>query len=522
MNNSNAITYLLLMKVKGFFRNLIRKPVSLILTLIGMCIVIFSVYQSLTNPNSNVLAIASDASIMHIVVGATVLFLLLVFFFNSKSALVYSNDASYIFSGPFSRKQIYTYISLLSVQQSIGMGLGYLIYILIFFASSLKSPLQYIGLLLSVFLHYLVTVSIFNYYYIKNASKEELSKISKFPVLVIIASILLISAFLIYPNFNMDGIKNVINHPHFKFVPYIGSVGWISNSFLLGDISAIIPIIVIILLIIVFTTLMFRNEGYFFEKAILDAETITAIQKEVQKNQNSFSMFTDDKLEKVSKRKGLVDFWPGAWAITSKQFNTLIKTRRILPFSTLMYVAIYVVMGLFIQELEFLKIMFVFSLLLSGDKELLLAELKKPFIYLIPDNNFKKALSLMVVPALRQLFLAFVLVVVCLLFGDTIVDALLFGVLYFSIYFVIQAVDYIVILLFKQKLNIFLASVVNLLAYLVALIPTIALAFLLLFNDPFLINTTMLICALFNFVWFFVLVFLFRNLLKGNDFSSYQ
>ena len=180
MPNNNALGYLVFTKLKGKIRYLFRKPIRAILSVLGIIILGFLMFNVLTRDAMPLEGEAIRYYFMLILALFPAL-LIFIFVFNKKTALLYLNDANFLFTGPFNDKQIKFYIFMLSIEQMVTIGLMFVLYIIVFLNYLVFTPaLVYQGLLITLVSVY-VTLMYTNYYYIYDASNEinSLRKINK-------------------------------------------------------------------------------------------------------------------------------------------------------------------------------------------------------------------------------------------------------------------------------------------------------------------------------------------------------
>lgn len=517
MNNSNAIDFLLVTRLKGFFRNLLRNKISLLITILVIIATGFGFINSLNNPAA--VNFQLDVAVLNVIGGAMLYLILIVMVFNKRNALVYGNDANYIFAGPFQRKQIYTYITILSYAQSIFIALGFVFYVLIFFSSSIKGLPHILGLILSTLLHFNVITFYFNYEYMREASKDEPKHINRAWIGLISFIMVGMVIFLLYPEFSFTKLMSLPNEPLFKFIPFVGTFSWIGNMFVINDLSGWFIILFLVLVSLIILVLTYRFDGNFIEKAISDAEFLSSRMKEAKEGKEINNLDVD--VDKIKNRKIKSRFLSGGLAILSKQYLILKKTRRLIPVMMLIYLAAYGVAAFLMQDVEFFMIMIVFSLFLGNDNTLLMDELKKPYIYLIPDNELKKLLSTILIPFIRVAILQLFNLVILIVLGRSWIEAILFYFFVLSCYLVILMVDCVSIKIMRGSKNAVLQAYLKMFLYLISFVPTT----LLVLGFMFLTKTTQteplfLVATGFNILYAFIGLWFAQSILKGNNLYS--
>ena len=515
MNNTGAIWYLILTRIKGSIRNAFRKPFSIIFTLILTSLTIFGLYRSLKSGSPIKDTFLMDRLYLNLIAGGLLYLAYSLFFVSKSSALVYENDALFLFSGPFTQRQTYLYLIINTLQGSVALGLGFVIYLIIFFAESVAGPVHMLGLFLSMGLHFTLIIMIFNYQYVQNAIKEDVRKMSKWPI-IIVGLVMLVMFLMIWDyQFSLESLQQVTHHPMFKMIPFIGTFGWVANAFVLGDSSVIIILLILIGLIGLTTFLMLRTKGNFIEKALQDAEYASAITRQVK--QGKQIDMTD--VDKLKKRNVQASFFEGAFSLLSKQILVLRKTRKFIPFGILLFGAIYGVVALLAQDILLFKMLIVFSIIFGSDvTSFLQDELEKPYIYLIPDTELKKLISTLVVPFIRVSLVQIIYFFILVFLGDPVLDALVFIFYTLSAFIMIMVFNVMMLNLFRGKTNFILQSYINIFMTILSFVPALGLGALLFFlMDVTDFSSILLGASVLNLLLSFILLNTSKSILKGNN-----
>ena len=132
VNNMKTLFYLWYLKTKGTIRNLMKKPSSAIFTVFVVLLYGFIFVSLFMFKDKNPMIITTG---LHTSILILIAFLALMLFstlMSSKKALFYGEDAYFLFSGPFTRKQIMAYLTFQTVIQAIMLGF----FAMIFFAGT--------------------------------------------------------------------------------------------------------------------------------------------------------------------------------------------------------------------------------------------------------------------------------------------------------------------------------------------------------------------------------------------------
>lgn len=122
VNNMKTLFYLWYLKTKGTIRNLMKKPSSAIFTVFVVLLYGFIFVSLFMFKDKNPMIITTG---LHTSILILIAFLALMLFstlMSSKKALFYGEDAYFLFSGPFTRKQIMAYLTFQTVIQALCLG----------------------------------------------------------------------------------------------------------------------------------------------------------------------------------------------------------------------------------------------------------------------------------------------------------------------------------------------------------------------------------------------------------------
>lgn len=479
MPNNNALGYLVFTKLKGKIRYLFRKPIRAILSVLGIIILGFLMFNILTRDAMPLEGEAIRYYFMLILALFPAL-LIFIFVFNKKTALLYLNDANFLFTGPFNDKQIKFYIFMLSIEQMVTIGLMFVLYIIVFLNYLVFTPaLVYQGLLITLVSVY-VTLMYTNYYYIYDASNE-INSLRKKWLPILMAVVVIVVALIAninqgdYALFSM--LDRTVLHPLFEFVPFLGWGVAIQNGhYLVGFLPPLI-------LAFLHTWLFFRYQGDYYEKAMEDANMLSLLQKKAGKMGNSQEAIDSNKdAKKLTKLKHF-NFLPGGWALLSRQILQLIKTKQLLEVGQITMLAIYTIIAIGSQDATFYQVMLLVSVVFVTNTESLENELKRHYIYLIPDHNFKKLMAAQAITFIRTFMYSLVsFVILIIFFKEPVVAALMFALNLCVITLLYQAIQTLVLRFLGLTKNMILSMFLKITIYFVVMIPNgLVISFLVLF-----------------------------------------
>lgn len=512
MNNTKALTYLSYLKIKGVVRNLFRKPIRAIFSILGIVLIfVLMINISLRD------AIEIDSGISQYgfmaIVSAMPILMLFLLIFNKKTALLYLNDANFLFVGPFSDKQIKLYIIWQSIQQMIALGFMFVLYLAIFFNYLIiDASILYLGIVITSLSIYAI-IMYTDYYYVSNASREYPSKVKYWLPFLILAMIIFVA---IASNLNQSDmsiikiIERLLEHPMFSYIPFLGWAYALQNgNYWLGVLCPVV-------LGLVYTYLFFQHKGDYYEKAIDDALYVTSQRQKINKaggNQEALDSMMEVK--KVTKTKNF-KFLGGGWALLSRQILHLIKTRKLLDLQQLFMLGIYTAIAMFSGEAELYQLMLMISVLFITNTDVLESELSRHYIYLVPDHNFKKllaSLSIMIIRVLTYSLIAFLFLV--FFFKLPLMSSILFSLNLVAVSLMYQASLVLVLRILGLQKNKILQMFIQLIVFLIVLVPSGLIVFLLLFIVELNLDQVSIVTMILNIISTFLLLYASKGVVDG-------
>ena len=125
-----ALTYLFFTRIKGTVRNIFSNAVSGVITFLSILFVVFLTFMifMMKDEIGGTVSVTDIHALIMMYLGA-MFFFSSILFLQKRTALVYKVDATYIFSGPFSRKTILNYLLVENVKGSILYALFVVFYL---------------------------------------------------------------------------------------------------------------------------------------------------------------------------------------------------------------------------------------------------------------------------------------------------------------------------------------------------------------------------------------------------------
>ena len=221
VNSMKSLVLLYLLKLKGQIRNVYSKPGSAILTTLLLLIYIGGFVMILLHPDMamSMVNIANIQMAIMIAIGFNALMVGSVLM-QKRSALFFENDSFYMFTGPFKRSQIMSFLMSGSILSSCMFG-AISVLMLVFFGGGVGFTIPF--LLLTFVLLSLVTfffVVMKDYIYLLAMQNEKLKNVGRLIVamfVIIILAVFMIEAFQYDFHMKESGfafLQSVLFHPH--------------------------------------------------------------------------------------------------------------------------------------------------------------------------------------------------------------------------------------------------------------------------------------------------------------------
>lgn len=522
VNNMKTLFYLWYLKTKGTIRNLMKKPSSAIFTVFVVLLYGFIFVSLFMFKDKNPMIITTG---LHTSILILIAFLALMLFstlMSSKKALFYGEDAYFLFSGPFTRKQIMAYLTFQTVIQAIMLGF----FAMIFFAGTGGAGGSFDGIfILLMFVGTILTIMTFliltDYIYILSIGDRKYKVLSKLIPAIFIISIFIILGLTYIQTGQLKSIMvDFIQSPLFYYVPIFGWLKLTLVSYVAKDMIMCLLGIGLLLLGLIIVYIVFINyKGDFYEQALADS-------LDLSKRMKSFKAGNQDAMRNTKVKTNVSGkFKQGAYAILSKNILLMKKANRLLTISDIMSMGLYIVITIF-SDLGYgffiyMLVIYIFSSLQQSE---LYNELQNYHIYLIPDKPFKKLIAVMI-PTFIKVSLM------------TIISIIIVGIYYqagFSMImmYIINMLGYICVFMSSSVLSIrFLKSrsskifenIMRMLLMIVCSIPSIAMTVYIVMTGN--VNTTTLMIMsysslIMNFVISVIIIYFCQDMMNGRELKS--
>lgn len=514
-----SLLYLWRLKLKAqiryYFRKLSSALLSLFLILIygGIFALLFircdNVQMTLTQELSNVILITIGFLAM----------MLMTTLLSSKKALFYGEDAYFLFSGPFSRKQILSYLSFQTVTQSLMLEF-FVLYL--FSAFSLDITINWMFIVIMMVSIFIIIVSFLiltDYFYLLSVGDKRYKKIPYvlFGVFMILLFGIILLAVL-KNGFNKYAFIEFINSSMFYIIPFFGWLKLILISYLQHKyFYTMLGFALLIIGAVISYMLLISYKGDFYEQALNDSIEMSRILKDARKGKTA--------VKAKVKKDVQGTFKDGAYAVMSKNILLMKKTKQWITQSDIIVLVIYIAMTL-LTDLGFgffvyMMIMYVFSSLQQSD---LYTELNNYRIYLIPDKPLKKMISVILPTFLKTSIITLLcLSLVGIFYHIQIIDLIHYCLMLLGYICILISATVLSIRLLKSRSSALSENLFRMILMLICSIPSIVLTVVFFMNGSsnqwivFMISYSSLIM---NFIISFVILYLCRNMMNGRELKS--
>lgn len=517
-----ALCLLWFMKTKASLRNLFKKPSSAIFTIFVVLLYGFIFYAFFFLPKDNTLMLVNFE--LHSSILIFIGFLALMLFstmLSSKKALFSGEDAYFLFSGPFHKKQIMTFLSFQTFLQSILLAF----FALIFFIGmnmQIKVDLGFIMLALVGSVITIMTFLIFiDYSYVLSIGDQKYKKMN-----YVIAGIfvLILAVILILTYIQTGRIQTImidfIESPLFYYVPVFGWLKLTLISYVESKmILTVLGLLLLMICLIVIYLLFISYKGDFYEQALEDS-------LELSKRLKEFKAGNQDALRNVKVKKiNVKRFYNGAFAVLSKNLLIMKKKGSLVSWNDLLSIGIYLIITIFSNMgfgfFIYMMVIWLFMMMQTSD---LTAELKNYQIYLIPDQPYKKLIAVMI-PTFMKVSVIGVLsfVIVGIYYHESILNILMYLLNMFGYIFVFMSASVLTIRILKSRSTRVFENMMRMLIMLVSALPSVLLTVILVMTNS-LTPTTLTIISIaslaMNFILSFIILWACQGMMNGRELKS--
>lgn len=517
-----ALCLLWFMKTKASLRNLFKKPSSAIFTILIVLLYGFIFYSFFFLPKDNTLMLVNFE--LHSSILIFIGFLALMLFstmLTSKKALFHGEDAYFLFSGPFHKKQIMTFLSFQTFLQSIFVAFFALIFFIGLNMQMTVNPgfiiLTLIGSILTV-MTFLVFI---DYSYVLSIGDQKYKKMNYViaGIFVLILAVILILTYLQTGRIQTIMI-DFIESPLFYYVPVFGWLKLTLISYVESKmILTVLGLLLLMICLIVIYLLFISYKGDFYEQALEDS-------LELSKRLKEFKAGNQDALRNVKVKKiNVKRFYDGAFAVLSKNVLLMKKKGSLISWNDLVFIGVYLIITIFSDMgfgfFVYMMVIWLFMMMQTSD---LTSELKNYQIYLIPDHPFKKLIAVMI-PTFMKVSIIGVLsfLIVGIYYHESILNIFMYILNMFGYIFVFMSASVLTIRILKSRSTRIFENMMRMLMMLVSALPSVILTVILVITNT-LTPTTLTIISIaslaMNFILSFIILWACQGMMNGRELKS--
>lgn len=517
-----ALCLLWFMKTKASLRNLFKKPSSAIFTILIVLLYGFIFYSFFFLPKDNTLMLVNFE--LHSSILIFIGFLALMLFstmLTSKKALFHGEDAYFLFSGPFHKKQIMTFLSFQTFLQSIFVAFFALIFFIGLNMQMTVNPgfiiLTLIGSILTV-MTFLVFI---DYSYVLSIGDQKYKKLNYMiaGIFVLILAVVLILTYLQTGRIQTIMI-DFIESPLFYYVPVFGWLKLVLISYVESNVLlTVLGLLLLLGCLIVIYLLFIFYKGDFYEQALEDS-------LELSKRLKEFKAGNQDALRNVKVKKIHVKrFYDGAFAVLSKNVLLMKKKGSLISWNDLVSIGVYLIITIFSDMgfgfFVYMMVIWLFMMMQTSD---LTSELKNYQIYLIPDHPFKKLIAVMI-PTFMKVSIIGVLsfLIVGIYYHESILNIFMYILNMFGYIFVFMSASVLTIRILKSRSTRIFENMMRMLMMLVSALPSVILTVILVITNT-LTPTTLTIISIaslaMNFILSFIILWACQGMMNGRELKS--
>lgn len=513
----SSLRKLIYLNYKAMIRNLFSKFSTGLFTVLLIAFYAFLLIVSIQSAKG--MSLSSDLNSTIMLLLGMLAFLVLSSLFTKKKVILKEADANMLFSGPYTRKSVMSFIVINTTLQSLMVALYPLYFLLCF---SLGAGLSLGFILIAYLFSFLITYffllfsDFIHLYEIKDKKYLWLGKGITLLAILIVGALFMVS--LSRNNFVLaSGFNAFLQATEFYFIPFFGWVKYGLISFVNGDL--LIALVMLFLLvfscaIVIYFFINYRDD--FYEAAIKDAEDFTVRYAAAKKGKISVD-FNEKQLEKSKS-----SFKQGAWAIFSKNFILLRRSKNLISKQGIIMLVIFFAYALFLDLGETYYIsMSLFALFMTCNDVSIEDELKNYQIYLIPDGQVKKAFACIGSQSIKSM----VFILINTLFYAFGFQASLFSIVIFffnqiALGLMMSVSMMLSFKIMKSRNNQFISQMLKMLTIIILLIPSLFIMGVSIVVWGMNLITMMVIPVLANVLVSLLILIWTANIFSGTDLLS--
>ena len=512
-----ALIYLLLRRYINSLRRAFLRPLSAVLTVLALVVLLGSISAAFLFPHPGIGA-SLEAVVACIMLGMGLLILNAVLG-SSQNGIFTLQDANLIFQAPVPRGYVLMYAILDVIPASLLTALFFTFYFP-FLVGDRLTLFAYLLVLLFAGMMIAFVYLVFYYIYIMDIGHPGLRRRIKHILWVL----MLLEAFsflmvLYTKDFNLSrAAETSFASPFYKAIPVFGWVQWgVVSAFEGRFLSGCLPAGLLLLGInVLLAVAMLRTDVDFYEKALSDSYKIKEILDGVKS-----SSYDARSTVKVKKQPVRANFKPGAAALLSRQLLEMKKTSTLFVFRDFISGGVYIVMAKFMNlGFNFTFFMLLFMSLTIAGSDSWNKDFKKPYVYLIPESSYRKALYSVLPGLVRTIIIGSVVVAVSgVLFSVPVLELAAYILINASFSLVFVMSEILSYKVMKGRKSPIVLSFLRMLFVTATAVPAaviLAILYLLWPNSvSVLIIAPILLCV--NLLMFFAMAGMSRNLFEQSE-----
>lgn len=525
-----GLSYLFFTKIKAMIRNIFSSPLSGIFTFLGLVVFGLTFFiLIIVQEDLSAMGLGINIQSMHMMV---TVYIGMIFFFmgimvlQKHTSLMFKADAFYLLSGPFKQNTILRYINIENIKGTVLYGV-FATWYLACLGSTVAglTPLFLLLIFIQTLVMLYVIISLISYFYLLEITSPSVKKIKigSFLAVILFVGALFAKSYLASPNDILHAVQVFLADPLFYFIPLFGFAKFGLIGYLEGNILAyIVSLLLNTITAIVLAYLIEHVKGDFSETMFADAQWVDDVRKLAKQGRSRRDY--EGKLYEVKDLK----MHSGARAIASKLMLELRKTRSFIRVQEAGLMLFYLAIAYFIgMDFTFFQYYILIILMASASNDYIITELKKPYIYLIPDSAGKKMMYLLQPLAMKMILIVF-FGITCgfIVFRPSVMNYLsaLLSISSYGIMFTAGSIWSI--RLMKSGNNGMAEHFIKMLIIMVACIPaivatiTVVVYFWGSVNNELLMGIISAVSVVCNMLTGLVLIFAARNILNGAEVMS--
>lgn len=517
-----SLIKLSLLKMRGQVRALFSKPTSAIATIFMVLLYGAIIVGNFMNSSSeDVIGMSIDIHIGVLVSLGMSALMVIMQLMNKNKAMLMGEDAFYLLGGPFSRRQVQSFVVGYTYVQAIYMSLLSLFMVISLVGST--SMLVILCIFLANYFIYVFFLGLTDYLYVVGIVFPKLANVAKYVGYAILITLFVVAGYFVFETgFDLQtALLKFAQTDAFYFIPVFG---W-AKMFVSGavDGNTVYTLLGLGLLVIssIVIFILFRNFPYdYHEKAIEDSFALSNKMK-AAKSGNTDAMRDTSKLKSYNSK-----FKLGAWAISSKLILEMRKRKQLVSIQELITLALFAGMSIILEfGIVWFSGMLVYWVVISSQTANFKEEFQNYMIYLIPDSPLKKMLAIVGPTILKNIVVVALAITIVGVIGQEKIYDIGYAIMMVVGYlFVCISANILTLRLFKSTANRTFVLLMQMLIVILCIIPSIALSVWLLFTltlqEGQILQLFSIVSIFANIVVAGIIIFLCRNMLNGRELQS--